>query len=148
MNKLIIDGQEYEMQECSINITLFKTPFLYYNGKNYFGKAIVKEIKKEKIFTTADGKDIYEGYGVWYVGENYNISKLIATIHLTKWTLSENEKFFSEKKFADDYVIENKPCLSYSEVLDASSAIYNNNYAELYIDKLKDLAKKKIENVK
>lgn len=63
------------------------------------------EDKKEKLFTTEDGVDIYEGGRAYYVEEDANF---VVVSH--NWiTEKRNHKYFSTKEAANAYVKSQKP---------------------------------------
>jgi hypothetical protein len=72
------------------------------------------------LFTTQDGKDIYEGMEYWFVGSQWQ----------AKWGNAEigtgqvpHFKYFSTKEKAEEYVLMNKPLFTTKEVIDISSKI-------------------------
>ena len=93
---------------------------------------------KQPLFTTEDGVDIYEGdysYGVH--NSKFDIVKIK---HISTVYVGDNFIEFSTKEKAEEYILLNKPCLSYNEVLKAVS-IKNKNTFET----LKILVKSKIQ---
>ena len=108
----------------------------------------LKNLKKSKqpLFTTEDGVDIFEGdkfYYVKFVQYNNTLGKpfeIVKGNHPTFKYEPQYEKYFSTKVKAEEYILLNKPCLSYNEILNATK-IRNKNTFET----LKDLVKSKIQ---
>lgn len=107
---------------------------LHYNLNN-FKKA------KQPLFTTEDGVDIFEGDKIYSIDKTKLIFKDIDRIIQSQYfERSSLYKYFSTKEKAEEYILLNKPCLSYNEVLNATK-IRNKNTFET----LKDLVKSKIQ---
>lgn len=74
-----------------------------------------KKTKRTKLFTTEDGKDIFEGDKYWYVStpnfERCEEKVAHGTGH------DRNYKRFSNGEKAKEYVTLNKPCLSVADVI-------------------------------
>jgi hypothetical protein len=83
--------------------------------------------KAEELFTTQDGKAILEGDEYWFVSLTNDTGR-------PKWSITrdramkgrdfKNEKLwidFSTQEAAEEYVFNNKPCLSISEVASIGS---------------------------
>lgn len=105
----------------------------------------LKNLKKVKqpLCTTEDGVDIYLGNKSWILHKNSWYLSPAAIVHNnSNWTPNENEAhwIFSTKEKAEEYILLNKPCLSYNEVLNATK-IRNKNTFET----LKNLVKSKIQ---
>ena len=105
---------------------------------------------KQPIFKTEDCVDIFEGDNIYWVNintfEKVNCNKYnddLGEISI-KSLLSKKYECkavgFSTKEKAEEYILLNKPCLSYNEVLNATK-IRNKNTFET----LKDLVKSKIQ---
>ena len=99
----------------------------------------LKKLKqlKQPLFTTEDGVDIFEG-DVYYKVVNESFQLLI--MERASKGESLRSKVFSTKEKAEEYILYNKPCLSYNEVLNTTK-IRNKNTFET----LKDLVKSKIQ---
>ena len=79
--------------------------------RNNFTKLIVKQ----KLFITEDGVDVFENNRYYYINnQNY----LLHNTTSIKEVYEKNVKRFSTKEKAEEYIINNKPCLSIKEVLD------------------------------
>ena len=101
---------------------------------------------KQPLFTTEDGVDIFEGdlfYYIKFVQYNNTLGKPFEIVKGDYPSFEyepQYEKYFSTKVKAEEYILMNKPCLSYNEVLNATK-IRNKNTFET----LKDLVKSKIQ---
>lgn len=79
---------------------------------------------KKPLFTTEDGVDIFEGSIIYLVEDSLDgICKRIASEHykgsnsqhpVDHWY--KNDKYFSTKQAAEEYILMNKPCLSLNDV--------------------------------
>lgn len=102
---------------------------------------LLDAVKVEKLFTTEDGVDIYDG-GIYWINDGYykSISR-IATKIGPKLTLAD--KAHSTKEAAEEYILMNKPCLSYKEV----ENIFETNNESYWEQrrKLRELVKNKIK---
>ena len=102
---------------------------------------------KQKLFTTEDGVDIFEGDNLYSIDNMLNIKKhLLFNARYDDNTLLNNRiffnsdyKHFSTKEKAEEYILLNKPCLSYNEVLEI---VYFLDRSE---KKLKELVKQKLK---
>jgi hypothetical protein len=67
---------------------------------------------KQPLFTTEDGVDIYKGDEIFIVNKFFTIgfSKGV------EYNNHKDNKFFSTKEAAQEYIILNKPCLSINDV--------------------------------
>jgi hypothetical protein len=76
----------------------------------------IQKIKKQPLFITEDGIDIYEGDEIFIVNKFFNIgfSKGV------KYNNHKDNKFFSSLESAQNYILENKPCLSLNEFIELS----------------------------
>lgn len=87
------------------------------NGKGGNGHVSITKIEHSKaIFTTEDGVDMFEGEKCfWVFTTSYNPAEGLAREELLP--LQSYQKAFSTEKAAEDFVLTNKPCLSYKEVV-------------------------------
>lgn len=74
--------------------------------------ALKAEPKKQPILTTNDGCDVFEGGRFWFITPQLEVglcsnAKNDVTSAIARFSIEEN---------ADNYVFENKPCLSIAEV--------------------------------
>jgi hypothetical protein len=92
---------------------------------------------KQPLFTTEDGVDVFEGDD-FYTVDNWNIEKYKNYISINEYI--HNLKFSTKEK-AEEYILMNKPCLSYNEVLNTAKIKNKNTF-----DSLKELVKQKLNN--
>ena len=71
--------------------------------------------KVEKLFTTEDGVDIFEGKEVFVI--HPTTLNTIVGITTIEYSSYKGWLFFSTKKALEEYILMNKPCLSFNEVL-------------------------------
>ena len=105
----------------------------YTDGCIYFGKGVIEAepnlefwqevVKREPLFKTFDGVDVFEGDYYHSVNPLYiYCGKNTITISnrpdkSNHWETNRNcLKFFSSKEKAKEFIILNKPCLSLKEV--------------------------------
>ena len=93
------------------------------------------------VFTTEDGVPIFEGMEYWYVsGNSWKLvkcgpAKRNAVDVADGW-------FFSTKEAAEDYIVENNPCISIKEISEIT-LLYDT---EFLFKQLEKLVKSKIKN--
>jgi hypothetical protein len=109
-------------------------------------KGSINSIEKIKspLFTTHDGKEIYEGDVFFRVmmpdsKEPWKVVKNVKAENMPYYTDNRFFKNFSTKKSAEQYCIENKPCLSVMDLVDVKM-----EYGDDYFVNLKELAKQKV----
>lgn len=107
------------------------------NGLNLGGKNLIKV--KSTIFTTEDNVDIYSGDKVYVVFSNYREGLFEITETNYKTYYRDSTKTFSCKEAADEYILRNKQCLSYNDVLDILE-----NSSKVRVDLVRKLVKTKI----
>lgn len=97
--------------------------------------------KIEKLFTTEDGVDIYEGDNFVFVDKQTLETTLYQFAKKGGIYKSVHCKYFSTKERAEDYILMNKPCLSMKDVLsirgEKNLCIYNLDLKNLVKSKLK-----------
>lgn len=104
---LVIEGFTLVNDEIKINLSsIFKDIIVDLNS-------ISKT--KQKLFTTKDGVDIYEGDIFYLVMSNFAIVKINTKVINSK---EMYDNTFSTKEKAEEYIILNKPCLSYKEIFE------------------------------
>jgi hypothetical protein len=88
------------------------------------------------LFTTQDGKDIYEGMEYWAVSDDY---KVLYTSCATKTYSSKSidPRSFSTKEKAEEWRLENKPCLSMQEIRGFISPDYWERFETIVKNKFK-----------
>jgi hypothetical protein len=103
----------------------------------------VWEKAKQPLFITNDNKAIYEGdEDYWRVTEDFNYYH-VTNPSYHRWA---SEKYFSTQEKAEQYIQDNKPCLSYNDVEKVCILIYGREPYEQLINfnKLKELIKSKL----
>ena len=134
--------QEILEINLGINDLLLKDKLIFKTKSGYVVSHIAVKVKKP-LCTTEDGVDIYLGNKSWILHKNsWYLSPAAIVYNNPNWTPNENEAHwrFSTKEKAEEYILLNKPCLSYNENLNATK-IRNKNTFET----LKDLVKSKIQ---
>jgi hypothetical protein len=106
--------------------------------------------KKQKLFTTEDGVDIYVGDKVWFVNPDNNYELQPNSYTVTKnWDDSDMlSKVFSTKKAAEEYILMNKPCLSINDIKNNLGGYERTTNGRFYItieDAIIELAKSKLK---
>ena len=103
---------------------------------------------KKPLFTTEDGVDIFKGDNFWLLQD-------IKNFHLKYWNWKimsypnteylQDKLKFSTKEAAENYIICNKPCLSFNDVWNISNnKSSDNHYVIIDKRKLKELVKSKL----
>jgi len=108
----------------------------------------IQEEKKDVLFTTEDGVDIKEGDDIvlHHVSPNFDLSW-----SGSRFLAKQNRdyfKIFSTKEAAEQYILENKPCLSLNDLLEVWDGYksYNNGHfkgSKMY-ERFEQKAKQKI----
>lgn len=110
--KIIINGHDIHLNEC----TKVKQP----------------------LFTTEDCVDIFDGNEFYFIAQNFSgntCGKLKAKLGV----LAEfSEARFSTKEKAEEYILMNKPCLSFQDIINTKI------YAPLFMEDIKKLVKQKL----
>ena len=109
--------------------------------ENYpeFWKLVVEKVK-QPLCTTEDGVDIYLGNKSWILHKNSWYLSPAAIVHNnSNWTPNENEAHwrFSTKEKAEEYILLNKPCLSYGDVQEYLKVKDCNKVLDLVQSKIK-----------
>jgi len=106
----------------------------------------IVEETKPVLFTTEDGKDIYEYDAIWVVSSNFNT--IYTTAFSNKYGNSKTlyKIVFSNKKAAEEYILWNKPCLSLNDVASIYPGVNKNhsNTPSHQAERLKELVKSKL----
>jgi len=101
--------------------------------------------KLQPLFTTEDDVDVYEGDKYFRVISNWSTQQE-NTIYFGEYTYKNDGILrFSTKKAAENYIICNKPCLSFNDVWNISNnKSSDNSYVIIDKKKLKELVKSKL----
>jgi len=107
------------------------------------------EHRKQPIFKTEDGVEIFEGdyyYSVLKKDLLYNGKFKVETINGGRFSNPESCVTFSTKEKAENYILFNKPCLSIKEIALVIGYCNNTTYVDLDLltEKLKELVKERI----
>jgi hypothetical protein len=109
------------------------------------------EHKKRPLFTTEDGVDIFEGDTVYYIETEeepelcFIVNKYTVLKHSGRFTSDNSLHSFSTKEKAEEYILMNKPCLSYKEASDIMlHRDISAHYKKIIREKLKELVKQKL----
>jgi len=111
----------------------------------YYGLPLNKWVKlNQPLFTTEDGVDRIKGDEIHFVDCYFKYQgKYIACENTLKLFL--NRRIFSTKEAAENYIICNKPCLSFNDAWNISNnKSSDNHYVIIDKRKLKELVKSKI----
>ena len=124
-----IDNKEQLCKNSKIESFAFDTKnnilVWVHNDKPEFKVGLtIDSITKSKpiLFTTEDGVDIFEGdefYYVKFIQVNHTIGKPFEVVIGNYPSFEyepQYEKYFSKKEKAEEYIIMNKPCLSYNDL--------------------------------
>ena len=95
---------------------------------------------KEALFITEDGVEIFTNQLFYHVDSNWSINTGKTTDNFIKL---KGYKEFSTKKAAEDWIINNKPCLSINDIINSNISIDVNNY-NYYKNELIKLTKSKL----
>jgi len=110
----------------------------YSTGSSHISHATKQ--KKQPIFLTHDGKDIFEGDKLWYVNkESLNLDHFQTHANVT--FCSNINAYFLTQKEAQDYIIENKPSLSIKEFWEITCLPLSNAAKSVVLE---ELAKKRL----
>lgn len=114
-------------------------PLSIFDRISDFKKSHTPALERNPLFTTIQGKDIFEGDEYWYL-ENWEGKKGIADkLHSGAFPT------FSTEESVNEYILLNKPVLSFKDVIgmfDEGINIVGKNWSS---EKLKQLAKSKID---
>ncbi len=95
---------------------------------------------KQLLFKTEEGVDIYEGDRYWFMkpNESWYMTE-VKEASIMKMGNYSDIKRFSTIEAGHNYIIENKPCLSYRDV----ENMYNTKH--YWMDEIKELVKQKLK---
>lgn len=117
-------------------------------GTYPFDNKMYKYSRKEKMFTTEDGVDIFEGDEFYCVTipNKWTIQKRIGGDGLAFNEELVRKRCFSTKEAAENYIILNKPCLSLNDVFNVYPKLKrsSNNIWTKHALEIKELVKSKL----
>lgn len=164
------DNEVFTVGDKQGNLTI--THFKIKDGNMYahFAPSAERDIEinqlqkqKQKLFTTTDGKDIFEGDEYWFITSGLIGVPLPNTASSTNGAgkATSSYKYFSTEEKAKEYIIYNKPLFSISDVmLECEKGSFHNRphdrfdedywaiYNSVLKEKLQQLAQQKINNTK
>lgn len=134
-DKIKVKNSRVDRPEAITEIIFNKegTPCLFTNSFSNNGVNIFKAVKVEKIITTIDGADLYQGDAFWHVDTYFCVGEGILNTTPKAFKPIEHYKHFSTEKAAKEYVEMNKPRFSKKDLLDAS---INMQYGAWFIEGL------------
>ncbi len=104
--------------------------------------AIQNAFKIEKILTMENGVDIYKGDKIYGVSDWKVWEKIVEDNDITPIT------WWSKRELAEEFILLNKPCLSYNDVEEAQRITHSNSFNGVepfnFREHLKELVKSKI----
>ena len=107
------NGRKHQIDSISLangKDSLKQGIWIHYVGGSQHISNTIKA--KDKLFTTENGVDIYNGDIYWFVN-NYELDYAHADFFSGN---SSSIKYFSTKEAADAYMLNNKPCLSLDDI--------------------------------
>lgn len=111
------------------------------DGLTFLNDYLVKKVK-QPLFTTEDGKGIFEGDEVNSVNKTtfiLNCGNLNGGVVTSNFISNNNYLYFSTKSLAETFILMNKPCLSINDVNILKSIVFAN-----WDKTLKELVKSKL----
>ncbi len=106
---------------------------------NIYRKALLGSITKQKkqpLFTTYDGKEIFKGDTFWFIYPQWEIGSAINEVNGAIARLSTKEA-------AENYVFMNKPCLSLTEIVDIQCIKWDSLLGRTLLTQLKEIRESK-----
>lgn len=119
---------------------------------NYRNKPLTNAVKAEKLWTTEDGVDMYDEDKVWSVDTSFSdpyeqlVEKKYIIRHGRPFShFYKDDKYFSNKKAAEEYILMNKPYFSIIDIENVLNTVkYQNSLSLALVSRLKELAKSKM----
>ena len=116
--KRIFDGEIFTIGDKTnfgliSKIVINNNSLSFYFEQKSCGYNLQTLIKWKPLFTTEDGVDIFEDDKVYFVNK---IGDVFHTNHLKIKKYQSHLLYFSTKEKAEEYILLNKPCLSYGDV--------------------------------
>lgn len=107
----------------------------------------ISDVEKiqQKLFTTEDGVDIYEGDEYYHVFSDFSFTKIEIKVTIPIGICTNT---FLTKEKAEEYILMNKPCLSYNNLITLdrhNSRLSNMGLMKISRRLLKDLIKEKLK---
>lgn len=99
----------------------------FHTGCRLLSKIKHEPPKKQPLFTTEDGKEIFEGDKYWCVG-NFIYWFAGAASKIAKSGTTEGRHYFSTEEAAKEYVLLDKPMLSVNDVVEELKDFGGNNF--------------------
>lgn len=111
------------------------------NGKGVVADKLAWDLKsckkaKTPLFTTEDGVDIYEGDKMFCLEKGRYVILSLNTMSNAFRKAKENYHFFSTQEAAEEYVLINKPCLSYWDIFHLIPSKYKSELKMIVKSKL------------
>jgi len=85
-----------------------------------------RKVERVPLFKSEDGINIYENDKFWFVAKDFTGKEPGELIAQKNITAEYAEARFSTKEKALEYIIENKPCLSYNDIKDIAFGLFMN----------------------
>jgi hypothetical protein len=153
----IVDGLGHFDKRLRIDYMLqIDNSIRFYNSGVYFQDLKTIKHAPKPLFTTEDGKEIFEGDRFWSIcidKERYTEQYGKPTVHTLDMfcdyieARSSGILWFSTREAAEEYIVLNKPCLSVKEVreeLSKNHSVFRGYNGSKFINQLKDLVKSKL----
>lgn len=115
---------KFEIDSNGVRVFFEDKPKNYHVSLNNIKKV------KQPLFTTEDGVDIFEGDKYYTVDSNFEIQS-------TFGGEDEVDNTWSSKEKAEEYILLNKPCLSYGDVQEYLKVKDCNKVLDLVQSKIK-----------
>lgn len=138
-----IDGSTYTNRTI-LSFNLHENTISIGQSKGITSLECAKHSKKQPLFKTEDGVDIFEGDIYYIVNTSYTVYHMRAQRkHIQSYP---GAKLFSTAEAANEYRLLHKPCLSIKDIQPTVGLCNNTTYVDLNLltKKLKELVKSKI----
>ena len=110
-----------KIHSLSITIKQEDTTSTYYNGLD-----TLRKVEKVPLFKSEDGVDMYIGDRYFRIISNWEIQEENVIQLGENIYKNDTIKRFSTKEKALEYILENKPCLSYNDIKDIAFGLFMN----------------------
>jgi len=138
---------KFELDDASDSgMIVYAKDYIFGTKSCSYTTACLSYIKlDESLFKTEDGKDIYEGDVYYFLVDNVDFEIVENKARKNSHYENDGTERFSTKKAAENYIICNKPCLSFNDVWNMTiNKSSDNNYVVIAKKDLKELVKSKI----